>query len=170
MQRLLISALLCSMLTPAAFAQDVAAIDPNIATPGVSQVYTTCEPLSDPERAAAVPGICLAATQTFLADKSALPPAELNQAITDLVLALAPLVQDPAACAISGSEIAQAIRLAASASTDPAQVEQLVGIAATVEACQVERPAALPGAPLAAVPGDGGIDGEPGPPATGNNV
>lgn len=163
-QRLLISALLCTMLTPMAFAQDVAAIDPTIATPGIAAVVSTCEPLADPENTAAVPGVCLSATQAFLTGNSTLPEAEFNQSITDLVLGLAPLVADPAACAAAGTEVAEAIRLASSYSTDPAQVEQLISIAATVEACEVERTAALPGAPLAALPADDA--GEPDPAAT----
>lgn len=168
MQRLLIAALICAVLTPMASSQDIAAIDPGMATPGLTAVVATCEPLADPENTEALPGVCLSATQAFLTGNSTLPEAAFNQSITDLVLGLAPLVADPAACAAAGSEVAEAIRLASSYSTDPAQAEQLVSIAATVEACQVERTAAIPGAPLAALPADGNTDGELNPAATGN--
>ncbi len=128
-----------------ALAQETAVVDPSAATPALSvqQVVTQCELVAaDSGGGTSVSGVCLSSTQTFLDGLAGAEPAVLDQNITDLVVAIAPLVEDDI-CNAADEEIAQAVRLASTKASDPEQVGRLVAIAETVEACTNAATAAI---------------------------
>ncbi len=128
-----------------AFAQDVAAVDSNASVPSIEPTVGVCETVSkNPEIADPISGQCVTSTGAYIASLKGLPPATSEQAIADLVVALAPLAQlGGPTCDAYDDEIAAAIRMAASGSTDPEQVASLNEIAQTIDDCAVGETAAL---------------------------
>jgi len=128
-----------------AFAQDTAAIDPSAAVPSIQPTVATCDEVAkNPEIADPVSGQCVTSTTAFVASLSGLPPDVAEQSIADLVVALGELVQQGGPeCDAFDDEIAAAIRLAATASTNPEQAASLTEIAQTIDDCQVGQTAAL---------------------------
>jgi hypothetical protein len=81
--------------------------------------------------------------RAYLAQLKALPAASRDQAITNLVLALAPLGQSRAANAAFRRELAQAVREVAKLASTPQQVASLQNIAGGIERGSVQT-AAVP--------------------------
>jgi hypothetical protein len=128
-----------------ALAQETAAVDPSAPVPSIQPTVSVCETVSkNPELADAISGQCVTSTGAFIAALKGQPPAVAEQAIADLVVALAPLAQlGGPACDAYDDEIAAAIRMAATGSTNPEQVASLTEIAQTVDDCAVDQTAAL---------------------------
>jgi len=146
MRKFVLAFALAAAAAPA-FAQATAVVDPTATTPAavlsMQQVVTQCELVAADSGGDASPsGQCLSSTQTFLDGLAGAEPAVVDQNITDLVVAIAPLVQDDI-CNAADEEIAQAIRLASTKASDPEQVSRLVAIAETVEACAASETAAI---------------------------
>ena len=82
-------------------------------------------------------GTCVGPTQTYLTGLAGqeLPAEQFSQALADYVIALAVLAQANDACNEVDSEIADAIRLAASFATDPVQRAGLIEIGDTIGSC-----------------------------------
>ncbi len=140
------AAILLGLMAGAPLAQETALADPSAPIPAIQPVVGQCEIVAaDPERADAAAGICVTATQSFIAALQGRTPAESDQAIADLVLALAPLSQQDETCDVFDDEIAAAIRLAASASSDPEQATRLTEIAQTIDECEAGSTAAIGG-------------------------
>lgn len=153
-RRLLAAAALAAATTwmPATFidialAQDAASI--NSAAPTVIEpVVAKCEIVAaNPEQADPTDGICIGATKSFVSSLAGLPAADADQSITDLVVALAALVQQDLACDANEDEIAAAIRYAATATSNPDQLAQLNEIAQTIDDCSTGATAALDSVP-----------------------
>jgi len=128
-----------------AFAQETAAVDPSASVPSIQPTVGVCETVSKtPEIADPIAGQCVTSTGAYIASLKGLPPAASEQAIADLVVALAPLAQlGGPACDAYDDEIAAAIRMAATGSTNPEQVASLAEIAQTIDDCAVGETAAL---------------------------
>lgn len=126
-------------------AQTVAAIDPSAATPSIDPAVGACDYVAkNPEIADPISGQCVTATGAYIASLSGLPPAEAEQALADLVVALAPMAQAAGpTCDKFDDEIAAAIRMAATASPNPEQVSSLNEIADTVADCSYDSTAAI---------------------------
>lgn len=121
-----------------ASAQETAALDPTATTPAainIPDVVKQCELVAAAEEGSTgIAGACVGSTQTFIDGLTGRDSASVDQAITDLVVAIAPLVQDET-CNWADEEIAQAIRLASTKASTPEQIAQLAEIADTVAAC-----------------------------------
>jgi hypothetical protein len=142
MRKFVIALAVAAAAAPA-FAQSTAVVDPAAPVPGISvqQVVAQCE-LVAADSGTSASGQCVGSTQTFLDGLAAAEPAVRDQNITDLVVAIAPLVQDDV-CNAADEEVAQAIRLASTKASDPEQVKRLIEIADTVEACTSSATAAI---------------------------
>lgn len=128
--------LAAAAFSTAGFAQEQAAVDPTVPLPSVTDVVGQCEIVAaDAGGAASASGLCLTATESFLAALEGRDPAVIDQSLTDLVVAIAPLVQDDV-CNEADEEVAQAIRLASTMASTPEQIAQLADIADTVAACE----------------------------------
>jgi hypothetical protein len=131
-------------VSPGALAQQTATLGPTVITPVVDQ----CQIVATNQKAGdtTTDGLCISRTQTFLTALVASQPtnAVLDQTIADLIVQLATLASADDACNAFDTEIAEAIRLASSYSTDGDQKVQLVEIAQTVEDCSYTTTAALP--------------------------
>lgn len=121
------------LLSGVAHGQDVAGVDPSGSVTDIAGVVQDCSVVAQTEGTGGAGGICISATQAFLDTLTGGEPAAVDQSITDLVLALAPLAQDDGTCNAMDNEVAQAIRLASARASTPEQVARLVEIAATIE-------------------------------------
>lgn len=131
-----------------AFAQDTANVEApgSVAALDVPYVVGQCELVAgQSEDSNSYDGACISATQAFL-DGLVGDPADVDASITNLVVAIAPLVQDET-CNNADEEIAQAIRLASTRASDPEQVTRLIEIADTVAACVETDTAAIEAEP-----------------------
>jgi hypothetical protein len=137
------------MFSPAAYAQDVAAVDPTVTLPSIDAVYKPCEIVSmNPGDGDVTDGICIGATQTYLAALEGLPVDSKDKAISDMVFRIAPLAQADGVCNKFDDEVAAAVRLAAAATTNPELLAQLIEIAQTIkDDCAKKPTAALPVSP-----------------------
>lgn len=128
-----------------AFAQDTAAVDPNATTPSIQPTIAVCDEVAkNPEIADPVSGQCVTSTGAFVASLKGLPPEVAEQSLADLVVALGELVQQGGPeCDAFDDEIAAAVRMAATASTNPDQIASLNEIAQTIDDCEVGQTAAL---------------------------
>ena len=90
-------------------------------------------------------GLCVGKTQSFLTTLAASKPssAVLDQTVADLVVQLATLASEDKTCNKFDTEIAAAIKLASTYSTDPDQQAQLIEISQTVGSCTNFSTAAL---------------------------
>jgi hypothetical protein len=134
-------------LATGAFAQDVANTGPasTASIPSFDPVVGQCETVATtPEIADPASGICVTATREFVASLSGLPAEAVQQQLADLVVALAVLPEGGAQCETFDDEIAEAIRIASTATTDPEQAAQFNEIAQTVvDQCGTGRTAAI---------------------------
>lgn len=144
MKRLTIAAATTLLLSPMAFGQSTAAIDIG----SVDAVVKQCEIVAN----STPDGSCVGATGDFLTLVKVTQPASIDDNVIALVVAIAPLAARDARCDALDDEIAEAIRLASTFATDPAQIARLIEIADTVAACQGLETAALRGAPLGISP------------------
>jgi len=128
-----------------AFGQETAAVDPTVPVPPLQPTIAACDEVAkNPEIADPVNGRCVTSTGAYIASLSSLPPETSQQALADLVVALGELVQQGSdVCDKFDDEIAAAVRMAATASTDPDQVASLTEIAQTIDDCAVGQTAAL---------------------------
>jgi len=141
MRPFVLSAIFVIGLSLPAIAQEQAAIDPTAPLPTIDNAVGQCQIVatgSDDDTS--ISGLCIAATEQLLDGLEGRDPAVVDQTITDLVVAIAPLVQDET-CNAGDEEIAQAVRLAAAASSTPEQTARLIEIAETIEACEVSQTA-----------------------------
>lgn len=125
-----------------------AAIDPDVATSDLSAVVNQCALVAaavEDDGSNPHEGECLKSTGSFLTGLSALDatPGALDQYVTDLVLALAPLAQGDEVCNAFDDEIARAIELASGYASE-AQRLQLVRIGQTIGSCSDDDTGALP--------------------------
>jgi hypothetical protein len=125
------------------FGQDIAAVDPTGPVTDIPGVVKNCELVAGAVDDTSFKGICIGATQKYLDGLVGQDPAAIDQNITDLVLALAPLAQNDEACNALDDEVAQAIRLASTRASTPDQVARLVEIADTIAACDAGTTAAI---------------------------
>jgi hypothetical protein len=123
-------------------AQDTALVSP--VPPTADLVYSPCKTVSEtPEIADVQSGICVTAARSYLDAIVGLPATEADQAVADAVAAIAPLAIEDAECNTFDDEIAAAIRVLATRSSDPTQQGQLAEIAQTVQDCADGTTAAI---------------------------
>ena len=123
-------------------AQQTAAVSPSVPTSDL--VYSPCKTVSEsPEIANVQSGICVTAARSYLDGLAGVAPADADQAIADAVAAIAPLAIEDAECNAFDDEIAAAVRVLATRSSDPAQQAQLAEIAQTIEDCTPGATAAI---------------------------
>lgn len=129
--------LVAALWSPAVLAQSAPSDIPGvlaICAPVISEEYN-----GDKDRW----GECVAAVDGFLEVIGA-PSDAANSIIADLVVALTELYQNERKCIVEGTELPQAIELAAQLSTDPVQQAQIIEISATIKACEQFTTAAIP--------------------------
>lgn len=145
MSRIFTAGLVAVLLASSVQAQDTAAIDPDAgAFTSVASVVGQCELVAEEISGTADgSGPCIGATQSFLAALDGTAPEVADQSITELVVALVPLAQADEACNFVDTEIAEAIRLAASYASTADQAARINEIAATVAACDTGATAAI---------------------------
>lgn len=146
MKKLIFSiAVLCSCIGTAAVAQETALVDPDAALPQIQPVVGQCEIVAtDPQGGDPAAGVCITATRGYLSALKGRDPAEADQAIADLVLALAPLAQLSESCDVFDDEVAAAIREAAALSSSPDQQGRLLEISQTIDDCALDATAEVP--------------------------
>jgi hypothetical protein len=131
-------------LSTPVFAQDVAAVDPNVTLADISEVVSKCETVAaDPQIADSGSGICITATRNFLA---AIAPGQVEP-VQDLVVKLLELSQLYPECDPFDDEIGAAIREAAAKLPEDSDLRAEFLVAAeTLESCVVTNTGAI--APL----------------------
>jgi hypothetical protein len=147
MHRSVLTLAFLPLLMSGVFAQDVANVGPvsTAALPSFDPVVGRCEEVSqNPEIADRESGICVTATRAYIASLSGLSPSAVDQKLADLVIELAVLPVGGVQCEEFDDEIAEAIRIASTASADSEQRAQFLEIAATViDQCGAGRTAAI---------------------------
>jgi hypothetical protein len=114
------------------------------ALPEIQPVVQQCQIIADnPAQSDPVEGVCIGATTQFLSALPPGPPAAVDARITDLVVALVPLVEQHA-CGKFDWEIAAAIKLASSYVSTDEQKNALLEISTTVGDCSLGKTAAVP--------------------------
>lgn len=130
-------------MTSAAFAQNVAAIDPGVTIAELEGVMDQCERVAaEPEIADTTGGICITATRSFLAG---IITPEQEDTVQELVVRLLELSQLFPDCNDFDNEIAAAIRAAAERIREGSELrEDFLAAAQTIEDCEITNLAAIP--------------------------
>jgi hypothetical protein len=136
----LVAGAFVALSTPV-FAQDVAAVDPNVTLAQIGGVVSQCEIVAaDPEIADSGNGICITATRNFLA--RSVPGQEAP--IQDLVVRLLELAQLFPECDPFDDEIGTAIREAAGRLPENSELRpDFLAAAQTIASCDVTNLGAI---------------------------
>jgi hypothetical protein len=136
------SLVLVGLFSLPAAAQDTALVSPTAPTSDL--VYSPCKEVSEsPEIADVQSRICVTAARSYLDAIVGLPATDTDQAVADAVSAIAPLAIEDAECNAFDDEIAAAVRVLATRSSDPNQQTQLAEIAQMIQDCADGTTAAI---------------------------
>lgn len=129
-----VAACTCEQPETAALDASLPPFDFASAPAGLGEVVQRCEQVAAMETP---DGSCIASTGGFLENLKVqpVPAPDLDQSVTDTVLALVPLIQGNRECSRFNDEVARAINLAATYASTPEQQEQVSQISDTIAAC-----------------------------------
>lgn len=132
--RIFVFALTAALAFPAN-ALESPGIDPTTA----DALETVCHAVRDAQIQdnSSLDGRCVGGTGGFLGGVMQTAPDTIEPVVADVTTRLALLVEEEVKCKLVETEIPQAIRLASTYSKDPEQVERIIRIAETIEACQL---------------------------------
>jgi hypothetical protein len=152
MKRVVITAAVLLTMSGTAFS----AIDPNVSTPSLTSVVSTCERVAETQRGRGseenpLQGQCIGATQDFISGLQAalIAPSDFDEQLVTLVSKLVPLVELDETCDAFDDEVARAIQLASQniRGTDETALSrkaQLLEISNTIASCEDALTGAIP--------------------------